>query len=542
KAQTLAPENADIAFLQGVIAEQSGEPDEAVGLYEKAISLDSTHAQAQFALIEQLQRRAGLGEAPDLFPRWQAILSARPGNVKAALELLRSAAERGDAAGLRRMLDTLKERVHTWPPEALALVKELETGASGSAAAAGNTARRLGNLLSNTPAYQRDYAAIRGEDHYRVRPFPRFLRLPPATAGAAPPDTALTFAAGTAPRGLPSRVLWLRGELLAPAAPARRGGTRQEAAAAGAERPPTDKDTPATQSPSPPGAPQPGSAAAPGDGQAAGAGARTLLVTMVGKQMWTDAEEATPIPIPAAPSRDTGACFLDWNTDFLPDLALLTAAGLRLLEQKPAGKWMDVTAAARFSLPAPAAGEWTGAWALDVESDGDLDLVLGAPAGPPVVLRNNGDGAWSPASHFPAVNGLSTFVWADLDGDNDPDGAALDGSGRLVLLQNERSGAYLPVALPAPGAGARFATLAVVDLDRDGTLDLAAAATDGNIYRVSGGAEAAWKSSPLVAWEPGAGDPTVRLFAADLDNNGAVDLVASGKKGSRAWLAAADGT
>ena len=34
---------------------------------------------------------------------------------------------------------------------------------------------------------------------------------------------------------------------------------------------------------------------------------------------------------------------------------------------------------------------YTGAWAVDIEADGDLDIVLGTKTGEPTVLRNNGD-------------------------------------------------------------------------------------------------------------------------------------------------------
>ena len=37
---------------------------------------------------------------------------------------------------------------------------------------------------------------------------------------------------------------------------------------------------------------------------------------------------------------------------------------------------------------------YTGAWAVDIEADGDLDIVLGQTTGLPTVLRNNGDGTF----------------------------------------------------------------------------------------------------------------------------------------------------
>ena len=56
---------------------------------------------------------------------------------------------------------------------------------------------------------------------------------------------------------------------------------------------------------------------------------------------------------------------------------------------------------------------YTGAWAVDVEADGDLDIVLGSPDGVPVVLRNNGDGTFLDIRPFAGVSGVRQLAWAD---------------------------------------------------------------------------------------------------------------------------------
>ena len=50
---------------------------------------------------------------------------------------------------------------------------------------------------------------------------------------------------------------------------------------------------------------------------------------------------------------------------------------------------------------------YTGAWAVDIEADGDLDIVLGAKDGIPTVLRNNGDGTFLPIHPFAGISGVT---------------------------------------------------------------------------------------------------------------------------------------
>ena len=57
---------------------------------------------------------------------------------------------------------------------------------------------------------------------------------------------------------------------------------------------------------------------------------------------------------------------------------------------------------------------YVGVWTFDVESDGDLDLILGAKYGAPIVLQNNSDGSFSVVKIFPKLKNIRDFVSADL--------------------------------------------------------------------------------------------------------------------------------
>jgi hypothetical protein len=213
---------------------------------------------------------------------------------------------------------------------------------------------------------------------------------------------------------------------------------------------------------------------------------------------------------------------IDFNYDFKTDLVLAGAGGVRFMRQDSPQKFADVTAQTKLPLPI-INGNYTGAWAADIEADGDLDIVLGAPDGLPTVLRNNGDGTFTPIHPFPAVSGLQQFVWADLDGDGNPDASLIDGAGQLHIFHNERSGNFREFT-STPKLGPVLA-IAAADTRQSGTLDLLAIQSNGAIARLTND-NGTWKSMEIARAPnaPALQNP-VRLLTADLDNNGAVDLL-----------------
>ncbi len=148
------------------------------------------------------------------------------------------------------------------------------------------------------------------------------------------------------------------------------------------------------------------------------------------------------------PPLPEGILPLDFNYDFKTDLVLAGAGGVRLLAQDSPTSFRDVTAQTKLPKSVTNA-PYTGAWAVDIEADGDLDIVLGASEGIPTVLRNNGDGTFLPIHPFAGISGVRGFAWADLDGDGNPDAAIIDGAGRLHVFMNERQGQFRERPLPA---------------------------------------------------------------------------------------------
>ncbi len=484
KARTLAPDNSAIQLLSGLLESNLGRPAEAMAFFRRAAALDSTNLKAKYALLQEIERLEDPA-AQDEVPRLLAEMRAtQPRNLAVLTEQARVAAQRGDAETLRRAVAQLAERATAWPPEVQEQMRALQAAASASDLAP--TAPRvafLKNVLLRLPAYRRDLAALQTPTEQVADLVTRFLRLPAPRATPAPPDDSLAFAAE--PQNVPggpwtwAGVVWLKSE----------GGPDQLEARSRETR---------------------------------NVGGATL-------DFPGGAQAAAPPP--------NGIAGLDFDYDFLTDLALAGAGGLRLYRQDTTGAFTDATAA--MDLPAAVTdAAYAGAWAADLDLEGDVDLVLAPPDGPPRVLRNNGDGTFAPMPLFESVATLRGFAWADLDGDGDPDAALLEASGRLRLFVNERGGRFEEPALP-PAVGDALA-LTVADLDSDGTVDLVALQADGAVLRLSNpGGAAAWTAAEVARWDdppatlrPGA----VRLVALDFDNNGGPDLLASAPEAGRLWL------
>jgi hypothetical protein len=250
-------------------------------------------------------------------------------------------------------------------------------------------------------------------------------------------------------------------------------------------------------------------------------------------------------PFPGGPAavspQPDGIVPLDFNYDFKTDLVLAGAGGVRFMRQDNPNAFADVTT--KMKLPKSVTGvPYSGAWAVDIEADGDLDVVLGASSGLPTVLRNNGDDTFLAVHPFQGISGLRALAWADLDGDGNPDAAIIDGSGKLHVFMNQRQGQFRERALP--GEFSSVKAVAVADANNDGTLDLIALRSNGAIVRISDKNDGqSWETAEL-AHVPDAGHRLageVRLRVADLDNNGALDLLLcpatnSDATGALIWL------
>jgi Tfp pilus assembly protein PilF len=224
-----------------------------------------------------------------------------------------------------------------------------------------------------------------------------------------------------------------------------------------------------------------------------------------------------------------GVVPLDVDYDYRTDLLLAGSGGVRLLHQIETGGFTDVSSRVP---PAIAGLSAFGAWAADVDTDGDLDAVIASASGPAVVLRNNGDGSFAEQRPFGTAADVRGFVWADLDGDGVPDAALLDAKGTLRVFLNLRGGLFreeaaakMPAAAIAPIAGGTA------------PFDVAAVGQDGTLFRWGRATDGRWSEAPLARLGQTYGAGATRLVVADLDNNGAADLMVSAAGATRVLLA-----
>jgi tetratricopeptide (TPR) repeat protein len=491
RARELSPSNDRIYYLLGILESNRGNTAGAIANLRQAAKLNPTNLRASYQLALEIERQGGNDSEAQFQQIIQQILSVHPDNLAALLELSRIAAKRDDATTLQATVARIAAQSALWPADAIQQLAALKAAAAATPpASAAIRSVFLRNVLMQIPEFRQSLAVLKAPPGEEAEPFQQFLRLPSPVFTPAPPDTEMHF--DPEPIATASGETWnwigavsLSGEGAPAVVTANAGGVRLSTGAA---------------------FPFPGGSA----------------------HMPPSPESILPI---------------DFNYDFRTDLVLAGAGGLRFMRQDDPAKFTEVTAQTKLAKTILTAS-YTGAWTVDIEADGDLDIVLGSASGLPAVLRNNGDGTFQPIHPFTGVSGIRQFVWADLDGDGNPDASLIDGTGRLHFFHNERSGKFIEQALPS--SLGIIKAIATADANHDGILDLLAVQIGGSILRLSN-ANGVWGTSE-IARVPDAGNflsGDVRLRIADLDNNGAFDLLlahlgltnSGSSPGALIWLA-----
>ena len=473
RAENLSDNNDQIYYLLGLVEAGRGRSAEAIADLRKAIELNPKNLVATYRLAEEIERQGDANSNTEFQQLLQRIVAAKPNNVAALLELGRMAAKRGDSATLKQVVERIHLHSQAWPPEIGQQLEALDSATAGAdPRAAATRTIFLRNALMRLSDFRQNVAEIKPAPGDEARPFTHFIRLQTPKFTPAPADNGIEFA--PEPLANADKVAWtwigavsLNGEG-APMVIQANGNSVRLASGA--------------------------TLAFPGGGA-----------------------KAAPQP--------EGVIPIDFNYDFKTDLVLAGTGGVRFFRQDNPGSFTDVTAQTKLP-PSIINGQYTGGWAADIESDGDLDLILGTPGGEPVVLRNNGDNTFTPIHMFAGISGVRGFVWADLNGDGNPDSAFIDGADHLRVFRNDRSGRFTEwTGLPVMG---EFKAVTAADLSHRGILDVVAVQTDGVVVRLSYKADGSGWERVELARIPNSTSflsGQVRLHAADLDNNGAVDLL-----------------
>ena len=176
----------------------------------------------------------------------------------------------------------------------------------------------------------------------------------------------------------------------------------------------------------------------------------------------------------------------------------------------------------------------------DVNNDGWLDIVATATATGPsrreqlplsralTLLLSDGKGGFSPRQLPLRTGGPWFAAIADLNRDGKADIVATHHEqSALTVLTGDGRGAFTEITGSPFDFGVSLFQLIIADVDRDATLDIVA--TSGNSVRVLlGDGRGAFKPAASIPVGPGAW----RLATADLNADGAIDVVTSNSEGN----------
>jgi tetratricopeptide (TPR) repeat protein len=509
KARTLAPNDPGITALLGVLATQRGLLDhkpeqlaqqreqfiQAHELLRKAVEKDPRYVRDLYALAEELGK-PGMDHDREYQNVLEEVLEVTPHNLLVLLKLAQTAARRDNAKDVVKRLGQLKNLSEDWSADIRKELADLEKlAAEPKRPNLALLLNRFENLLSHEHAFvvDRNLIATNPKCPKVGTALQTFIRLQPFRPSPAPPDLGVAFIAEPIPEGR-----------LAKEIPNKHW----------------DVALPVWLNVSDP----------------------PVILVANSRSVVRAEGQSLSLPFPSgpkeiAPSRH-GVVPLDWNNDYRMDLLLAGAGGLTFFEQQQDGSFTNVNNQTR--LPKDVlTGDYYGAWAVDVDMDGDIDLIVARRTGEPLLLRNNRNGTFTPKPIFPGVEAARCLAWADLDNDGAADAALVDAEGKLHIFMNERSGHFVR-RMKGPELPGKIVALTEGDVNDDGVFDLVVLLIDGELLRISDRDKGlAWDTGTIGRLEPMPDKPTVgegALAVADLDNNGSLDLVWMGPDKAAVWL------
>ena len=194
KAVSLAGSVSDVVFLRGRLQTSRGRLDEGIADYRRAADLDAGNMRVRYALAEEVERAGAANADAQAQQLFEAILTARSGNLAVELERARLSAKRGDAASLGDALRVLDQTAAGWPAPAVEQYRGLQAAvAAKNFQDAARSVAFLRNVLVRVPAFRESLAAVRTPTELIAEPFETFLKLPSPSAKPSPIDEGLTY-------------------------------------------------------------------------------------------------------------------------------------------------------------------------------------------------------------------------------------------------------------------------------------------------------------------------------------------------------------
>ncbi len=224
-----------------------------------------------------------------------------------------------------------------------------------------------------------------------------------------------------------------------------------------------------------------------------------------------------------AKTKDLQTIDIDYN--FKNDFVVVSEKGLQFFSDN----FAEITANTKLTSDI-LTKNYNKIFTLDIEIDGDLDLILATENASPIVLQNNADGIFKEIKLFNEIKGLRDFVSADFDEDGDSDVALIDSNGKLFYYTNERGGQFQIRQNPID---TKVLALKIADTNGDSKLDLNVL-TENSLVRVSDKNDGTdWEKTEILASDC---KENCSLLIADFDNNGSNDVVINNK----IWLSDKD--
>ncbi len=479
RALELSPEHSDVLFIASIIQSRAGNISRSVDYLRRATESAPDHPRVLFSLAQELEREDDIANAVEIQQTLESLHDILPQNQVVLLELARVGIKEQDAALVRKNLELLREESEFWNDESTAQLEELfllleEGNFSGLSL----EISFLRSGLEPLNRFQDDLLQVQLPPTDVGFLITEFIYLPLPQVRVSAPDFEMNLE--QLPIDLPeASSSWLKGVTLLE------------------ESPP-------------------------------------FPIAIANGEVVIDSDTRLRFPgstdqlLPVAAVTE-----IDYNYNFRNDLAFAGSDGFRLYRLNDDQTFTDVTGDLGLSN-STINREYYGLWAFDIEMDGDLDMLLSVTNDAPVVLRNNGDGSFTETEPFSEIADVRQFLWADLTGDGAPEATMLSAEGRVVTFLNMRGGRFDDGTLLTENSAAA----AVADLNADGQFNIITVSRQGvfekHHYSLRTGE---WVRENLnIDFSAELDAESTNLFIADLDNNGALDLILSTPYETRIWL------